>query len=87
MKSLEMLSLRLRRIVARGGSAVIGFRRRAQAECCRRPGSVVLRRLIRRLKSQWKQAVSWERTNAGLYAYDVRSYSLNFDDGCCLDEH
>lgn len=80
-----------------GGSAAVCFRRGVKMECHGGGGgggggSDFLRQLICRFKSQWKQALRRERssTSSALYsyAYDIQSYSQNFDDGTnCLDEH
>ncbi|KAJ9176485.1 hypothetical protein P3X46_011793 [Hevea brasiliensis] len=50
--------------------------------CC---GSFVLiRQLVLKLRTKWKQALGWHWQRSSVqysYAYDIYSYSLNFDDG------
>ncbi|XAR58668.1 hypothetical protein NMG60_11014152 [Bertholletia excelsa] len=64
-----------------------GFRRGEPGES-HRGSTDRLRRLVYRLKSQWRQALRRERGCGctALYSYDIQSYFRNFDDGCCLDE-
>ncbi|XXG44112.1 hypothetical protein AAC387_Pa01g3994 [Persea americana] len=45
--------------------------------CC---GSMVLRQLVWRLKSQWRQFTRSRRRRVR-FSYDLHSYSQNFDDG------
>ncbi|KAJ7977184.1 Fanconi anemia group F protein (FANCF) [Quillaja saponaria] len=47
-------------------------------DCCH--GSFSLRKLVVKFKTQWKQSLGWQRSSPQ-YSYDLRSYSLNFDDG------
>lgn len=78
---------RIRRVrlgIASTGSAVtlVSIERRASTGCCH--VSYLLRKLIWKLKSQWKQAVGWRKSYTH-YTYDLQSYSLNFDNG--FDDH
>ncbi|KAJ9169663.1 hypothetical protein P3X46_017825 [Hevea brasiliensis] len=43
-------------------------------------GSHVLRQLVWKFRTKWKQALGWQRSSVR-YSYDLHSYSLNFDDG------
>ncbi|KAG2713686.1 hypothetical protein I3760_04G188100 [Carya illinoinensis] len=62
------------------GSAVtlLNFKRRALLDCNR--GSSLLWQSVWKCKSLWKQNFGWQRSKAK-YSYDLRSYTLNFDDG------
>ncbi|KAA8550715.1 hypothetical protein F0562_002399 [Nyssa sinensis] len=90
MKFLNMGSLKRiqipklwRRITCSGSAVELGsVKRRAPVESCN--GSYVMRQLFWRFKSQWKQALRWQRHTAK-YRYDPHSYSQNFDDGCFHD--
>ncbi|KAB1212066.1 hypothetical protein CJ030_MR5G024638 [Morella rubra] len=78
LRRMEFLKLRKR--IASTGSAVtvVSAKRRALLDCCR--GSNLLRQLVWKFKSGWKQNLGWQRSKAQ-YSYDLHSYSLNFDDG------
>lgn len=68
-----------KRIASAGsGFTLLSGKRRAPLDCCH--GSYVLRQLVWKFKSQWKQALNQQRSSAQ-YSYDLHSYSLNFDDG------
>ncbi|GMY06246.1 hypothetical protein FCV25MIE_01485 [Fagus crenata] len=68
-----------KRIASTGSASTLGSdKRRASLDCCH--GSYVLRQLLWKFKSQWKQAFRRQRSSAQ-YSYDLHSYSLNFDDG------
>ncbi|GAU19372.1 hypothetical protein TSUD_336590 [Trifolium subterraneum] len=56
--------------------------RRRQLGCV--PASRVLKKLVCKLKSSWKQAMRWHRKTPQ-YSYDLRSYSLNFSDASSKD--
>lgn len=76
--------LKLGKGITSTGSAVtlVSIERRASTGCCH--VSYLLRKLIWKLKSQWKQAVGWRKSYTH-YTYDLQSYSLNFDNG--FDDH
>ncbi|CAL5193853.1 unnamed protein product [Lathyrus oleraceus] len=57
--------------------------RRRQLGCCK-PSSRVLMKVLYKLKSSWKQAMSRHR-NSPQYSYDLRSYCLNFSDAFTMD--
>lgn len=92
MKVLNVLSLKIlllsweRRIVCSCStvSSYVSTGRKSPTRLKR--GSYLFRHLIWRFKSQWKQALRWER-NTVQYSYDPGSYSKNFDDGCSQDDH
>ncbi|PON44359.1 hypothetical protein PanWU01x14_267480 [Parasponia andersonii] len=70
-----------KRIVSSGSAVtVVSFQRRASFRCCCYNAPYLLRQLIWRLKSHWKRALGAQRSRVR-YSYDIRSYSLNFDDG------
>lgn len=56
--------------------------RRMPLDCV--PASRVIRKLVCMLKSSWKHAMRWHRSNPQ-YSYDLRSYYLNFSDSSSND--
>jgi hypothetical protein len=76
----RILFLKLgKRIASAGSSVTLGsVKRRTLLDCWH--GSYVLRQLVGKFKSQWKQNLGWQRSRVQ-YSYDLHSYSLNFDDG------
>lgn len=82
-RGIEFVKLRKR--ISCDGSAitVVSVKRRAhQLDCCH--GSRLLRQLVWKFKSLWKQNFCLQRSKAQ-YSYDLHSYSLNFDDGFSND--
>nr|XP_009788850.1 PREDICTED: uncharacterized protein LOC104236594 [Nicotiana sylvestris] len=67
--------------VAHCSSAVtsVSIERRAPVNCFQ--GLYIARQLYWRLKSRWRQLLSWRRSSVR-FSYDPYSYSQNFDDGC-----
>ncbi|KAK4732135.1 hypothetical protein R3W88_025123 [Solanum pinnatisectum] len=83
-KMIQMLKWHGRR-VAHSSSDVtlVSVERRAPVNCFK--GLHIARQLYWRLKSQWRQLLSWQRSSVR-FSYDAYSYSQNFDDGCS-EEH
>lgn len=78
LRRLEFLKLRKQNLSAGSAVTLVSFKRRALLDCsC---GSYLLRQSVRKFKSLWKQDFSWQRSKAK-FSYDLRSYTLNFDDG------
>lgn len=77
-RRMQFWKLRKRIASAGSGFTLLSGKRRAPLDCCH--GSYVLRQLVWKFKSQWKQALNQQRSSAQ-YSYDLHSYSLNFDDG------
>ncbi|XP_002526557.2 uncharacterized protein LOC8266481 [Ricinus communis] len=74
-----------KRIATTESAITLGnVRNRVPFSCC--CGLRVLRQLLWKFRTQWKQALGWRR-NSVKYSYDIHSYSLNFDDGLYHDNH
>ncbi|CAI0460395.1 unnamed protein product [Linum tenue] len=54
----------------------LGSRRRSSGR------SYVATRWVYKLRGQWKKSSN----SSSQFSYDIRSYTLNFDDGGCLDQ-
>ncbi|CAL1380821.1 unnamed protein product [Linum trigynum] len=70
-------------IVDRRTKVLLGSRRSSSR-------SYVPVRLVYKLRAQWKRAIGWPQkssnSSSSQFRYDMGSYTLNFDDGGCLDQ-
>ncbi|CAI0406291.1 unnamed protein product [Linum tenue] len=67
--------------------AIVDRKTKVPLGSCRSNRSYVPKRWVYKLRSQWKRAIGWHKSNSttSQFSYDIRSYALNFDDGGCLD--
>ncbi|OMP03199.1 hypothetical protein COLO4_10585 [Corchorus olitorius] len=84
MKRIQFLKLEKK--VANDGYAMKLIPVQRKPILCCRSKSYVLKQLMWKLKSQWKQAMKMQRNTSRQFSYDLHSYSLNFDDGFCHDQ-
>ncbi|KAJ4728313.1 hypothetical protein OWV82_001268 [Melia azedarach] len=77
-KRIQFLKRWMTMASSRSAITLGNVQRTAPTSCFHKP--CFLRQLIRKFKSQWKQALG-SKSISTRFSYDIHSYSLNFDDG------